>query len=124
MKDKRPVNLNLWTIAFPLPAIISILHRISGVILFVLMPLLLWLLASSLRDASSFAQSAAFLAQPLVKLVIWGLLVALFYHLVAGIRHLLMDGHIGDSLAGGRLGAKIVLALTIIFVIFSGIWLW
>lgn len=123
MTNKRPVNLNLFTIAFPLPAIVSILHRISGVILFLLIPLLLVLLTRSL-DAHGFHQIGVFFAHPVVKFCVWGLLLALFYHLIAGIRHLLMDCHCGDSLQGGRLGAKLVLLATFIVAILLGIWLW
>ncbi len=124
MTPKRPVNLNLFTISFPIPAIVSILHRISGVILFLLIPILLALLACSLHNLDGFNQILSFLAHPLVKLFIFASLLALFYHLVAGIRHLLMDCHIGDSLKGGRLGAKLVVLVTVIFAILAGMWLW
>lgn len=124
MISKRPVNLNLWTIAFPIPAIVSILHRISGVILFLLIPALLALLACSLKSADGFNQVLSFLALPFVKFCVFATLLALFYHLVAGIRHLLMDFHCGDSLKGGRIGAWLTLFVTLVFAIFSGIWLW
>ena len=125
MTPKRPVNLNLFTIAFPVPAIVSILHRISGVILFLLIPVLLALLACSLHSSDGFKQVLSFFAHPLVKFFIWASLLALFYHLIAGVRHLLMDSHWGDSLKGGRLGAKLVLVVTIILMlILSGLWLW
>jgi succinate dehydrogenase / fumarate reductase, cytochrome b subunit len=124
VRDKRPVNLNLMTMAFPLPAIVSILHRISGVILFLLIPTFLILLSCSLQDAYGFYHIVDFLNHPLAKLVLFATFLALFYHLIAGIRHLFMDFHCGDSLAGGRIGAKLVIAATIIFAIFLGIWLW
>lgn len=124
MTPKRPINLNLLTIAFPMPAIVSILHRISGVILFLMIPAFLALLACSLHNAEGFNKVLSFLAHPLIKFCIWGILLALFYHLIAGIRHLFMDFHFGDSLKGGRLGAKLVLVVTIIFAILLGIWLW
>jgi len=121
---KRPVNLNLFTISFPIPAIVSILHRVSGVVLFLLIPALLALLACSLQGAEGFNRVITFFGHPLIKFFLWASLLALFYHLVAGIRHLLMDFHCGDSLSGGRLGAKLVLIITFIFALFSGIWLW
>ncbi len=124
MTPKRPINLNLLTIAFPVPAIVSILHRISGVILFLMIPAFLALLACSLHNVEGFNKVLSFLVHPLIKFFMWGVLLALFYHLIAGIRHLLMDVHCGDSLKGGRIGAKLVLAVTIIFAIFLGIWLW
>lgn len=124
MTPKRPVNLNLLTISFPLPAIVSILHRISGVILFLMIPAFLAMLACSLHDAMGFDKVQSFFAHPVIKFILFCSLLALFYHLIAGIRHLFMDFHLGDSLKGGRLGAKLVLIITIIFAIFLGMWLW
>lgn len=124
MIPKRPINLNLLTISFPVPAIVSILHRISGVILFLLIPVFMLLLACSLNNLEGFVKVQNFLAHPLIKFMLFGSLLALFYHLIAGIRHLLMDFHLGDSLKGGRLGARLVLLITIIFAIFLGMWLW
>ncbi len=124
MIPKRPVNLNLLTFAFPVPAIVSILHRISGVILFLLIPALLALLACSLSSADGFNQVLSFFAHPLIKFFIWASLLALFYHLIAGVRHLLMDFHWGDSLKGGRLGAWLTLFITFIVALLLGIWLW
>ena len=112
--DKRPVNLNLLNISFPITAIASILHRISGVILFLFIPLFIWLLQTSLEGPGQFLAVQLMLTSPLVKFVIWGILSALFYHIYAGIRHLLMDCNYGETLEGGRLGAKIVLALSVI----------
>jgi len=124
VNKKRPVNLNLMTIQFPITAIISILHRLSGVLLFLAIPLLLWMFQRSLQSAYDFHQLRALLQTPLVSIFLWFLLSALFYHLLAGIRHLVMDTGVGDSLAHGRLGAKIVLALAIIMAIMIGVWLW
>ncbi len=124
MISKRPVNLNLFTFSFPIPAIVSILHRISGVVLFLLIPALLAVLACSLQGAEGFNRVVSFFSHPFVKFCLWASLLALFYHLVAGIRHLLMDCHWGDSLSGGRLGAKLVLFITFIFALLLGIWLW
>lgn len=124
MKQKRPVNLDLRTIRFPLPAIVSILHRASGVALFLLIPLLLWMLQMSLSSPWTFIQMRDFLSYPLMKIVIFGFLASLIYHLIAGIRHLFMDAHIGDSKAGGRQGAKWVLILSIALTVIVGVWLW
>lgn len=124
MNKKRPVNLDLTKFRFPLPAITSILHRVSGVVLFLATPLLLWLLERSLESAESFGALQGALAQPLWKLVLLALLAALLYHLVAGVRHLLMDLHIGDSLEGGRMGARIILGVSVAVVALMGVWLW
>lgn len=124
MKHARPKNLNLLTIRFPLPAIVSILHRVSGVILFLAIPFLLWGLNLSLASSSDFDSLRVFLAQPFLKLVIWGCLSAFAYHFVAGIRHLLMDVHVGESLKGGRLTAQFTFAISILFIVLLGVWLW
>lgn len=117
----RPVFLNLMQIKFPMPAIVSILHRISGVALFLLLPLLLWMLSRSLASPDTF--EALKVNAPL-KFFSWVTLSALYYHVVAGVRHIIMDCGIGESLKGGRGGAIIVMALSALGIIFLGIWLW
>jgi succinate dehydrogenase / fumarate reductase cytochrome b subunit len=124
VKHKRPVNLNLFTIRFPIPAIASILHRISGVILFLFIPFVLWGLHLSLASQQDFDDVHQFLTSLWVKLVIWGVLSALIYHLIAGIRHLLMDMGIGETIKSGKLGAQITIGISVIFIILAGIWLW
>lgn len=124
MKNQRPVNLDLSTIKFPITAIVSILHRISGVFLFAGVAVLLWMLDASLASEAQFRALGEALAQPLWQIVIWVVLAALAYHLAAGVRHLLMDCGLGESLEGGRLGAYLVLAATAILVILAGVWLW
>lgn len=124
MNKKRPVNLDLTTIKFPLPAIVSILHRISGVILFLLIPLLIWILDNSLFSENSFDTVQAYANTWIVKLLIWLSLSALIYHLFAGIRHLLMDTGWGETLPAARKSAKIAIVLTVIVMILLGIWLW
>jgi succinate dehydrogenase / fumarate reductase cytochrome b subunit len=119
----RPKNLNLFTIHFPIPAIVSILHRISGFILFLLIPLALWGLDFSLTE-SGFDTFKQWVDAFSIKLIFWILFIPFCYHLVAGIRHLLADIHIGDSLAGGRRGAILTFVISGLLVILAGIWLW
>jgi len=121
---QRPKNLNLLTIRLPIPAIISILHRISGFILFLLIPLMLWALDLSLSSPDDFDNLHLFLSSPLMKFLIWGFLSAFIYHFFAGIRHLLMDVHLGDELKSGRFSAKLTLVISVVFIILAGIWLW
>ena len=61
---------------------------------------------------------------PLAKLVIWGLLSALLYHLVAGVRHLVMDAGVGETLEGGKRGSKIVIAIAVVLIGLAGVWVW
>lgn len=124
MKSQRPVNLDLRTIKLPITAYTSILHRISGVILFVGIAVLLYALDKSLASEEGFEQVKACMASPLAKLVIWGLLSALLYHLVAGVRHLIMDMGIGETLEGGKLGSQIVLAVSAVVIVLAGVWIW
>lgn len=124
MKDNRPVNLDLTKFHFPLPAITSILHRITGVVLFAGTAVLLWLLAESLSSEAGFERVQQWLAAPLFKVVLWGILSGLLYHLIAGIRHLLMDAGIGETLQGGRTGAVVVVILSVISIVLAGVWVW
>ena len=118
MKDNRPVNLDIGTIKLPITAYASITHRVSGVILVVASFLLLWALDLS------FAALEAVLTNPLVKIVVWGICVALIYHSVAGVRHLIMDFGIGETMEGGVLGARIVIALTLVGAVIAGVFVW
>lgn len=124
MKDKRPVNLDLSTIHQPRAAIASILHRISGVIVFAGTAILLWLLDISLTSPEGFAELREAGMSPLAKLIIWGVLAALGYHMVAGVRHLLMDIGIGESSEGGPRGAVIVFAVSAVLIVLLGVWVW
>ena len=124
MNSQRPVNLDLRTIKLPVTAYTSILHRISGVILFVGIAILLFGLDKSLTSEEGFVQVKECLASPLAKFVIWGLLSALLYHLVAGVRHLIMDMGIGETLEGGKLGSKIVIAVAAVVIVLLGVWIW
>lgn len=124
VNSQRPVNLDLRTIKLPVTATSSILHRISGVILFFGIAVLLYGLDKSLASEQGFAEVKEWLANPLVKLVIWVLLSGLMYHLTAGIRHLIMDLGIGEDLEGGRLGAKLVLVISAILIVLMGVWIW
>ncbi|WP_437880572.1 succinate dehydrogenase, cytochrome b556 subunit [Pseudomonas sp. LRF_L74] len=124
VNSQRPVNLDLRTIKLPITAITSILHRISGVILFVGLAVLLFALDKSLSSEEGFVDVKAILAHPLVKLIIWGLLSALLYHLVAGVRHLVMDAGVGETLQGGKLGSKIVIVISVVLIVLAGVWIW
>ena len=124
MNSKRPVNLDISTIQFPIPAIASIVHRITGIAVFVGIAFLLYGLDLSLSGPTGFDSVADVMAHPLAKLVVWGTLSALAYHLVAGIRHLVMDIGVGETLEGGRLSAQIAFGVSIVLIILLGVWIW
>ncbi|MEH6564467.1 MAG: succinate dehydrogenase, cytochrome b556 subunit [Halopseudomonas sp.] len=124
VNSKRPVNLDLRTIKLPVTGVTSFLHRVSGIILFLSIAILLWMLDVSLSSESGFEQVQDCLQHPLAKLVIWGILSALLYHLVAGVRHLIMDAGVGEGLESGILGSKIVLVVSVILIVLVGVWIW
>jgi succinate dehydrogenase / fumarate reductase cytochrome b subunit len=123
VNHQRPKNLDLFTIRFPLPAIISILHRISGFVLVVFIPIVLWLLSMSLTY-DGFNSLQQWSDSFFIKLCFWAILAPFCVHLVAGVRHLLMDAHIGTTLKNGKRGAKITLIVSIVLILLAGIWLW
>ena len=85
---------------------------------------MLYALSKSLGSEEGYAEVKACLTSPLAKFVAWGLLSALLYHLVAGVRHLIMDMGIGETLEGGKLGSKIVLVVSTIVIVLLGVWIW
>ncbi len=124
MNKNRPVNLDLTKFHFPLPAITSILHRVSGVIIFVGIAFLLWALERSLASPQAFAELGSLMDGFFAKLIAWGIVAGLLYHLVAGIKHLLMDMGIGETLEGGQLGAKATLGVSIVLILIAGAMIW
>ncbi len=85
---------------------------------------LLYLLDLALQSETGFAEARALLQAPAGKVALWVTLVALSYHFLAGIKHLLLDFHIGDSLAGGRRASWLALVLSALAAIGLGVWLW
>lgn len=124
MNKNRPVNLDIGTIRLPITAYVSILHRISGVVLVGGIVLLLWMLDISLRSEEEFNSISVTLESPVMKLLLWAILAALAYHLVMGLRHLVMDFGIGESLRGGKLGAGIAAVIAAILIVLAGVWIW
>ncbi|MEX0828591.1 MAG: succinate dehydrogenase, cytochrome b556 subunit [Haliea sp.] len=124
MKDKRPVNLDIGSMRLPITAWASITHRASGVFLFVAMAFLVWALDMSLRSPESFSALQSVLAGPLAKLILWVIAAALIYHALAGIKHLVMDFGIGESMEGGVLGARLVIGLSIVLTLLVGVMIW
>ena len=108
----------------PITAWTSIAHRASGVFLFAGMAVLIWALDASLASPESFAELQDCLASPLAKLVIWAVVAGLIYHSVAGVKHLIMDLGVGETMEGGTLGAKVVVAVSIVLILLAGVWIW
>lgn len=121
---QRPINLDLTSLSFPPMAIASILHRISGILIFLLLPFLLYLFCLSLQSASSFSQLQKLLMNTPVKVGLWMVSSALAYHIIAGIRHITLDMGFGESLQVAKRSALIVILLGVVITIFLGVWIW
>lgn len=121
---KRPKNLNLFTIRLPVNAIISILHRMSGMALFLVLPALLWALSRSVQSEASYTALVVILQHWLVKLFVIGLSCTFFHHFYAGIRHLAMDVHWMTSLQKARISSRLVLGLDVLSVIALAYVIW
>ncbi|MEZ5613666.1 MAG: succinate dehydrogenase, cytochrome b556 subunit [Rhodocyclaceae bacterium] len=124
IKKERPKHLDLRVIKQPLPAIASILHRISGAGLFLMIPFLIFLLELSLDGSLGFAMFQSFVAYPVVKLVLLGLLWAFLHHFCMGIRILLLDMNMGTDLKPARASAKAVLVISLALTAILGVQLW
>lgn len=120
MTKQRPKHLALHQIRLPLAGYASILHRISGAGLFLMLPLLIWLLQLSLGSTQNSSEMfSAVTGNPLVKLLLLGLVWAFLHHFCMGIRILLIDIHIGvekEQAHGSAVAVMIIsLTLTLIF---------
>lgn len=120
MTTNRPVFLELWRIKLPVPGIVSILHRISGVLMVLAIPVSTALFAQALSGADGFAATAAFVGHPLVKLVLLVLGWAILHHLFAGIRYLVIDFGWGVDLPTARKTAWTTLSAALLLTVVGG----
>ena len=120
VRKKRPKNLDLRTIRLPLPGVLSIVHRVSGAGIFLMLPVLLWLLQGSHASPESFDSALAVLGHPLAKLILLGLIWFYLHHFCAGIRYLLLDLHVGVDLPAARRSSTIVFAVSIVLTVLIG----
>lgn len=122
MKSNRPINLPLSQVisvnSSP-TAIASILHRISGIILFLLIPVMLWLLQNSLASPQSFE---TVFDNVLVRFLAWIFVAAIAYHFVMGIKHLFGDMGMNEELESGRMASVVTFVIAAILIVASFIW--
>ena len=111
----------------PLAGLVSILHRVSGVIMFVLLPFIIWMFDTSLSSeisfahfTSVFAHGAGFVPGWFFKLVALALIWSYLHHLIAGVRHLWMDATHSVSLKQGHSSAIVTLALSVVLTVLLG----
>jgi succinate dehydrogenase / fumarate reductase cytochrome b subunit len=124
VKDDRPVYLNLFQYKWPLVAIASILHRVSGVGVFFGIGVLLFLLQTSLESQSSFELVRSSFQSPGLKLLVWLIISGLIYHFVAGVKHLIMDWGFGEDLRSAHLASQLTLAVATLLSLLAGVRLW
>jgi len=124
VRKERPKNLDLPTVKFPITAIASILHRVSGIIVFIALAIFLILLNCSLSSAEDFQRVQGYLDMFIVEFIFWGALTGLAYHAVFGIRHMIQDlGH-WEELDSASLSAKVGFGITVVLSILAGILVW
>ncbi len=121
---KRPKHLALHKIQLPFPGFVSILHRVSGAILFLALPLLLLLLDQSLRSIETYTNLAECLAHPVLKLGLLGVVWAFLHHFCAGLRYLAIDLHLVPNLAAARASSMWVMAVSLLLTAGVGVKLW
>lgn len=108
-RQGRPVYLDLRRIKMPVTAVVSILHRISGVLMFLALPWSIYLLDRSLTSAAGFAEVGAIFDSPVGKIISFALLWSLLHHAAAGVRFLLLDLDIGIQIDAARRSARAVI---------------
>lgn len=116
--------MDLASLKFPATAISSILHRLSGVGIFILLPFVLYILELSLHSRATYDDLQALLALPAAKFALWFFSSALAYHVVAGIRHMILDLGIGEGIASAKRSSIFVIVFSIVIIIFLGIMIW
>ena len=123
MKSNRPINLPLSQVIAvnsksPI-AMASILHRVSGIVLFLLVPVMLCILQTSLSSADSFTAVFNHMA---LRFVAWIFVAATAYHFVMGIKHLLADAGMNEELKSGRTAAVISFVIAAVLIVASFVW--
>ena len=122
---QRPKYYDLNLLNLPMPGLVSILHRITGVVMFLfLIPAVLFVLQCTLDAETGFNKWKSIFSEPVVKLIVLGFVWSYLHHLFAGIRYLLLDIHVGVALEPARTSARLVLALGLIATAIVGVRIW
>ncbi|MAH72631.1 MAG: succinate dehydrogenase, cytochrome b556 subunit [Porticoccaceae bacterium] len=124
MEKKRPMNLDLGTIRLPITSYVSILHRISGVIMFFAVAVLIWLFDMSLSSEDGYLFVVEIFNYPLAQIVIWSSLSALSYHISMGMRHLVMDFGFAEDFRAGQISAVVALLGAGILIVLLAGWIY
>jgi len=121
----RPKYVDVNMLHLPIPGLVSIFHRVTGVVMFLfLIPAVLFVLQCTVGSEAGFNRWKAVFSEPLVKITFLGFVWAYMHHFFAGIRYLLLDVHIGIDLAPARMSAKIVMVMGLVATILIGARIW
>jgi len=121
----RPKYYDLNLLNLPMPGLVSIFHRITGIAMFLfLIPALLFVLQCTLGSEEGFNRWKSFFAEPMVKVIFLGFVWAYMHHFFAGIRYLLLDVHVGIAKEPAQFSAKVVLVLGVVATLLIGARIW
>ncbi len=122
--DKRPIFLNLFAIQLPIGGLVSVVHRVTGILWVIAIPGLIYLLTLSLQSPAGYAEAVSILHSPWFGPLGILLAFALLHHGLMGLRHLLLDLDIGVELGQARYSAYAILAADLVLTILWSLWLW
>jgi succinate dehydrogenase cytochrome b subunit len=123
-KKRRPLWYNLSPLNLPVPGLVSIFHRVSGVLLFLGLIAFLYLLDLSLASDGGYARAGEILGSPIAKMLVIVSVWAFLHHLCAGVRHLFLDIDVGVSLHAARRSAFAVFIVSLAMAALIGVRLW
>jgi succinate dehydrogenase / fumarate reductase cytochrome b subunit len=118
---QRPVFLDLLRIRQPVTALLSIGHRLSGVLMVLAIPPFVWLFERSLASAEGYRQATALLQSLPARLILLLLVWALAHHFFAGIRYLLLDVDVGADIRSARVSARLVFVAGLIVLLLAAV---
>jgi succinate dehydrogenase / fumarate reductase cytochrome b subunit len=124
VRKERPKNLDLATVKFPITATASILHRVSGIIVFIALAIFLFLLNCSLTSETDFVRVAGYFDNILIEFIMWGSLTGLAYHAVFGVRHMIQDLGFWEEMDSASLSAKAGFIVTAVLSVLAGVLVW
>ena len=124
VKKRRPLWFNLSPLNLPVPGLVSILHRVSGALLFVGLVAFLYLLDLSLASEAGYARAGELMSNPVAKLLVIASIWALLHHMCAGVRHLFLDIDVGVGLHAARRSAIAVFIVSLAMTASIAVRIW
>lgn len=122
VKSKH-IYLNLFLIDFPITAIASIVHRITGLVLFIFIPLILYFFKLSIESESSYILIVSLINKLYIRVFLSVILFSFFYHLIFGIKHIVMDLGFFDGKVSGK-NFTIFSLIIFLFLVFLSVLIW